>query len=68
MILRETDVMVNGGGAYDEQSWDGVDFSEYIPLTAKGRSKDVQSYGSTPDVETFEERGLIGGIGRLFGK
>ncbi|KAF8811122.1 hypothetical protein BYT27DRAFT_7252845 [Phlegmacium glaucopus] len=73
MALREAgDMMVNGPyGNDEEESWNGVEFSEYIPLTPNpkhGRGKDFKSYGTTPDVETFEQRGIIGGIGRLFGK
>lgn len=76
MLLLETeDTMVNGGGGYgryDEENWNGDEFSEYIPLTANpkhGRDKDIKSYGATPDVETFQQqRGLMHGIGRLFGK
>jgi len=62
------DVMVNGAGAYDE-GWNGT--NEYIPLTIStkyGKSRRVRSYGTTPDVETFEERGVMNGIGRIFRK
>ena len=51
----------------DEESWSGFEFDEYIPLTPNpkyGRGKDVKSYGTTPDVETFEQSGM----GRIFGK
>jgi len=76
MALHEVaDMMVNDRRAYgrdnDEESWNEVELSEYIPLTANpkhGRGKDVKSYGTTPDVETFEQRGIIGGISGLFGK
>jgi hypothetical protein len=68
------DVMVNAGGAYDPydaegEAWNGAD--EYIPLTINpnyGRSRRIRSYGATPDVETFEERGLMSGIGKYFRK
>jgi hypothetical protein len=66
------DVMVNGAGAvYDryDEGWNGMD--EYIPLTISpkyGKGRRARSYGATPDVETFEERGVMNGIGRLFGK
>jgi hypothetical protein len=49
----------------DEESSTGLEFDEYIPLTPNpkyGRGKDVKSYGTTPDVETFEQSS----IGRLF--
>ena len=62
------DVMVNGAGAYDE-GWNGID--EYIPLTISpkhGKNRRARSYGATPDVETFEERGVMNGIGRMFRK
>jgi hypothetical protein len=63
------DVMVNGAGAYDcyDEGWNGMD--EYIPLTISpkyGKGRRLRSYGATPDVETFEERGVINGIGRFF--
>ncbi|KIM43535.1 hypothetical protein M413DRAFT_383142 [Hebeloma cylindrosporum] len=66
------DLMVNGEGAYDlydagGEGWNGMD--EYIPLTISpkyGKGRRVRSYGATPDVETFEERGLMNGIGRIF--
>ena len=51
----------------DEESWSGLEFDEYIPLTPNpkhGRGKDVKSYGTTPYVETFEQNG----INRPFGK
>jgi hypothetical protein len=51
----------------DEESSTGLEFDEYIPLTPNpkyGRGKDVKSYGTTPDVETFEQSS----IGRLFDK
>jgi len=51
----------------DEEGWSGLEFDEYIPLTPNARywkGKDVKSYGTTPDVETFEQSGM----GRLFGK
>ncbi|CAA7262544.1 unnamed protein product [Cyclocybe aegerita] len=69
------DTMVNGGGAYDPYEldrWRGDGLDEYIPLTISpkyGRGRRARSYGSTPDVETFAERGLAsGGIGRFFHK
>lgn len=40
----------------DEESWTELEFDDYIPLTPSpkyGRGKDVKSYGTTPDVETF---------------
>jgi len=40
----------------DEESWSGLQFDEYIPLTPNpkyGRGKDFKSYGTRPDVETF---------------
>lgn len=49
MTLREAD-------GYDEESWSGIQFDEYIPLTANpkhGRNKDAKSYGAMPDVETL---------------
>lgn len=66
------DVMVNGAEVYDryDEGMNGMP-DEYIPLTINpnlGKSRRVRSYGTTPDVETFEERGVINGIGRLFGK
>lgn len=69
MMLPESDDMVNGGGgAYgreNEEGWNGIELNEFLPLAGSRRGK---SYGATPDVETFEERGLAGGFGRLFGK
>jgi len=74
MALDDGDVMVNGAGAYgrydgEGEEWNGVD--EYIPLTISpkyGKSRKIRSYGATPDVETFEERGVMNGIGSFFGK
>ncbi|KAJ3511444.1 hypothetical protein NLJ89_g4093 [Agrocybe chaxingu] len=69
------DTMVNGGGAYDPYEldrWRGDGLDEYIPLTISpkyGRGRRARSYGATPDVETFAERGLAsGGVGRFFHK
>jgi len=68
------DIMVNGASAYDLYDAEGEDWNradEYIPLTINpryGRSRRIRSYGTTPDVETFEERGLMSGIGKYFRK
>lgn len=58
MTLREAD-------GYDEENWSGMEFDEYIPLTANPKHGRNKAYGATPDVETFEQKG---GIGWLFGK
>jgi len=68
------DIMVNGSSAYDRYDAESEDWNEadeYIPLTINpryGRSRRIRSYGATPDVETFEERGLMSGIGKYFRK
>ncbi|KAF4610282.1 hypothetical protein D9613_010490 [Agrocybe pediades] len=77
------DVMVNGSDAYDhlildqsdlaaDDGWNADGMDEYIPLrTSPGRSRRVvRSYGTTPDVETFAERGVgvKHGIARFFGR
>ena len=68
------DTMVNSSSADDRYDAEGEDWNgpdEYIPLTISpkyGRSRRIRSYGTTPDVETFEERGLMGGIGKYFRK
>ena len=72
MALDDGDVMVNGAGAYggydaEGEEWNGNGMDEYIPLTISpkyGKSRKVRSYGATPDVETFEERGVIGSFFR----
>ena len=48
----------------DEESWSGLEFDEYIPLTPNPKYGRGKSYGTTLDVETFEQSGM----GRLFGK
>jgi len=77
LLEAEDDVMVNGSDAYahlDGQTfdWDGDGLDEYIPLTASPRygqtRRGVRSYGSTPEVETFAERGVTHGLGRFFRK
>ncbi|KAF8154737.1 hypothetical protein B0H34DRAFT_535666 [Crassisporium funariophilum] len=68
-LLEAEDMMVNGGGAQDVDGWNADELDEYIPLTLSpkyGKGRRVRSYGTTPDVETFEERGLVGGIGKFF--
>lgn len=69
-LMDSEDVMVNGAGANDrEWNTDGVD--EYIPLTISpnfGKSRQVRSYGTTPEVETFAERGVMTGLGKYLRK
>jgi len=65
-MALDSDIMVNGSsgsGAYqldEESQWDGS--NEYIPLARSprfGTGRRVQSYGSTPEVATFQERGVM---------
>ena len=74
MALDSEDVMVNARGTYEQydvdvEGWNGDGLDEYIPLTFSpkyGRGRRVRTYGSTPEVETFAERGSMGGLGRCF--
>ena len=69
-LMDSEDVMVNGEGAYD-RDWDTGGADEYIPLTLSpkfGRSRQVRSYGTTPEVETFAERGVMTGLGKYLHK
>ncbi|PPQ69734.1 hypothetical protein CVT24_001320 [Panaeolus cyanescens] len=75
MALEDAeDFMVNGNDAFSGHrgnAWDEEGLDEYIPLTMgtkHGRPRSVRSYGATPEVETFAERGISGGLGRIFGK
>jgi len=76
-LVDSDDIMVNGGasgnGVYDIdiEGWSGKDLDEYIPLTSGsvkggGRARSIRSYGATPEVETFAERGYVGGLGGIF--
>jgi hypothetical protein len=50
----EEDMMIREADEIDE-SWSGLEFDEYIPLSPNpkyGRGKDSKSYGTTPNVET----------------
>ena len=68
--------MVNGAGAYDRhdldvERWDETGLDEYIPLTINpkyGNGRRIRSYGATPDVEMFAERGLMKNLGKYFSK
>ncbi|PPQ90150.1 hypothetical protein CVT25_012461 [Psilocybe cyanescens] len=68
-LLDSEDVMVNGSGAMGrEDDWNVNGMEEYIPLTNNpqhGR-RVVRSYGATPDVETFAERGAMSGLAKYF--
>ncbi|KDR70202.1 hypothetical protein GALMADRAFT_144875 [Galerina marginata CBS 339.88] len=75
-LMDSEDVMVNGSGAYNgydsrDEGWDANGLDEYIPLTISpkyGKGRRVRSYGATPDVETFEERGIMTGLSKYFHK
>ncbi len=72
MALESEDLMVNGSGSYDAydasmEGWEGDGWNEYIPLAPSPKGRRVRTYGSTPDVESFE-REAIGGIGRFLRK
>ncbi|KAF8908135.1 hypothetical protein CPB84DRAFT_1767374 [Gymnopilus junonius] len=69
-LMDSEDVMVNGAGAYDGE-WNGEGVDEYIPLTISpkfGRGRHVRSYGTTPEVETFAERGVMTGLSKYLHK
>ncbi|KAH9476042.1 hypothetical protein JR316_0011611 [Psilocybe cubensis] len=67
-LMDSEDFMVNGSGAMGEDDWNINGMEEYIPLTVSpqhGR-RSVRSYGATPDVETFSERGAFSGFAKYF--
>jgi len=73
MALDSEDLMPNRSmdvHDLEEVGWDGDGLSEYIPLTTSpkyGRGRRLQSYGTTPEVDTFEQVDVMtGGIGRYF--
>jgi hypothetical protein len=56
---EEEHMMLSEVDGYNEESWSGIQFDEYIPLAANpkhGRNKDAKSYGAMPDVETSFSR------------
>jgi len=74
MALESGDLMVNGTGSYDAyydasmEGWEGDGWNEYIPLAPSPKGRRTRTYGSTPDVESFEGRETTGGIGRFLRK
>lgn len=74
--LLTGDTMVNGAGAYDRhdldvERWDEAGLDEYIPLTINpkyGNGRRIRSYGATPDIEMFAERGLMKNLRKYFSK
>lgn len=62
MALESEDLMVNGSGSFDPYDmgmgdWEGSGLNEYIPLAPSPKGRRIRTYGSTPDVESFEETG-----------
>lgn len=68
-LMDSEDIMVNGSGAMGgEDDWNANGMEEYIPLTVSpqhGR-RAIRSYGATPDVATFAERGALSGLAKYF--
>jgi len=70
MALDVEDLMLGSAmGVQDleEVGWDGDGLDEYIPLTTSpkyGRGRRLQSYGTTPEVDMFDQ--VDSGIGRYF--